>query len=152
MTAELQLCDTHLFARFKATFREHWRRQKALSIAGSLSTFQWLEVVVSSLQAVLPADWDAAFAASGALAEQTRVADVLCAKLGWASAPLVPEGLPTVETASLVFPKKMKVNVQAYVSWGCHVPLQMKACDYSRRRRPLPPTFIGTVDHPLTID
>lgn len=152
MTAELQPCDTHLFARFKATFREHWRRQKALSIAGSLSTFQWLEVVVSSLQAVLPADWDAAFAASGALAEQTRVADVLCAKLGWASAPLVPEGLPTVETASLVFPKKMKVNVQAYVSWGCHVPLQMKACDYSRRRRPLPPTFIGTVDHPLTID
>ena len=92
MTAELQLCDTHLFARFKATFREHWRRQKALSIAGSLSTLQWLEVAVSSLQAVLPTDWGAAFAASGALAEQTRVADVLCAKLGWASAPLVPEG------------------------------------------------------------
>ena len=65
MTAELQPCDTHLFARFKATFREHWRRRKALSIAGSLSTLQWLEVVVSTIQAVLPTDWDAAFAGSG---------------------------------------------------------------------------------------
>ena len=97
MTAELQPCDTHLFARFKATFREHWRRQKALS-----------------------------------------------AKLGWTSAPLVPEGLPSVETASLV-------NVQAYVSWGCHAASQMNAFEASRRR-PLPPTFKGTVDHPLTID
>ena len=151
MTAELQPCDTHLFARFKATFREHWRRQKALSIAGSLSTLQWLEVVVSTIQAVLPTDWDAAFAGSGALAEQTRIADVLCAKLGWTSAPLVPEGLPSVETASLVFPRKMKVNVQAYVSWGCHAASQMNAFEASRRR-PLPPTFKGTVDHPLTID
>ena len=107
--------------------------------------------MVSTIQAVLPTDWDAAFAGSGALAEQTRISDALCVKLGWACAPVVPEGLPSVEAASLVFPRKMKVNVQAYVSWGCHTASQMKAFE-ARRRRPLPPTFIGTIDHPLTLD
>ena len=151
MTAELQPCDTHLFARFKSTFQEQWRRQKSLSVAGSVSTHQWLEIVASTIQAVLPTDWEAAFAGSGALAEQTHISDALCMKLGWTCAPVAPEGLPSVQTASLVFPRKMKVHVQAYVSWGCHAAAQMKAFE-ARRRRPLPSTFTGSVHHPLTID
>ena len=38
MTAELQPCDTHLFSRFKSAFQELWRRQRALAVAGSLTT------------------------------------------------------------------------------------------------------------------
>ena len=65
MTAELQPCDTHLFARFKGAFQEVWRRQKSISPAGAVSTMQWLHVVVDAIEAVLPTtDWEAAFAAS----------------------------------------------------------------------------------------
>eukprot|EP00435_Cladocopium_sp_Y103_P012491 s4853_g3.t1 len=102
MTAELQPCDTHLFARFKGAFKETWRRQKAASAAGSVTTMQWLEVVVASIEAVLPAnDWEAAFAAVGAVAEQTRLGDRLCDCLGWRRCPQVPEVLPSVPSASL---------------------------------------------------
>ena len=66
MTAELQPCDTHLFARFKASFREMWRRRKAASAAGSVTTMHWRQVVVAAIEAVLLAnDWEAAFAAGG---------------------------------------------------------------------------------------
>ena len=34
MTAELQPCDTHLFARFKGAFQEVWRRRKSISPGG----------------------------------------------------------------------------------------------------------------------
>ena len=153
MTAELQPCDTHLFARFKAAFKEMWRRRKAASAAGSVTTMQWLEVVVAAIEVVLPAnDWEAAFAAVGAVAEQTCLGERLCDALGWKLCPQVPEGLPSVQSASLVFPKKMKINIEAYLCWDSVPASQIGLLDYVRsRRRPLPASFIGTMDHPLTL-
>ena len=106
------------------------------------------------IEVVLPAnDWEAAFAAVGAVAEQTCLGERLCDALGWKLCPQVPEGLPSVQSASLVFPKKMKINIEAYLCWDSVPASQIGLLDYVRsRRRPLPASFIGTMDHPLTLD
>ena len=73
MPPELQPCDT----------QEAWREEKALSLGGSFSTTQWLQIVVRTIHSVLPtADWSKAFAADGALSEQMFPANCLCEKLG----------------------------------------------------------------------
>lgn len=152
MTAELQPCDTHLFARFKEAFKEAWRQQKAIAPGGSVSTAQWIHVVANAIDAVLLcSDWEAAFAAVGALAEQTRLGARFAATLGWRHDVRVPEGFPSVEAVRLVFPKKMKVNIEAYIGHENLVQHCAAFCT-ARRRRPLPASFIGTLDHPLTID
>ncbi|CAJ1410022.1 unnamed protein product, partial [Effrenium voratum] len=91
-----------------------WRRGKAASEAGSISTVQWLEILVAGIQAVLPAtDWEEAFAAVGAVAEQSRLGRRLCDALEWQQVPTAPDGLPSVEAARMIFPKNMKVNLEA---------------------------------------
>ena len=54
MTGDLQPCDTHLFWKFKSAFRNCWRRCKATRIGGSVTTCEWIEVVVAAIQQVLP--------------------------------------------------------------------------------------------------
>ena len=156
MTAVLQPCDTHLFSRFKSAFKEAWRRRKAMSENGSISDRQWLQVVADAIESVLPvADWESAFAAVGALAEQMYLGRKVCEDLGWCQPPKISERLPSVQAASLLFPRKMKVNVEAYINWERDAPLQLKLCEnmtIRARRRPLPATFIGTVECPLTLD
>ena len=152
MTAELQPCDTHLFARFKGAFQEAWRRQKSISPGGAVSTMQWLHVVVDAIEAVLPTtDWEAAFAAVGAVAEQSRLGARLSETLGWSNLAIAPQGFPSVEAARLVFPKNMKINIEAYLGGESLVANPGSFC-VQRRRRPLPATFVGTQEHPLTID
>lgn len=150
MTAELQPCDAYLFWQFKAAFRNAWRREKSNSDGGWISARQWLEVAIFAIEAVLPTtDWEVAFAAVGAVAEQSRMSVRLCHVLGWDQIPTVPEGWPSLEAAKLIFPKNLKVNLEAYVgrdSW------RLTDLVLGRRRRPLPVTFIGTMERPLTID
>lgn len=152
MTAELQPCDTHLFSRFKAAFKEAWRREKALSPGGSVTALQWIHVVVVAIEAVLPTtDWEAAFAAVGALAEQTCLGQRLSTALGWSNVPTVPEGFPSLQAACLIFPRNMKVNVEAYV--GCSSASSVCGlATVQKRRRRLPESFVGTMDRPLTVD
>ena len=110
MTAELQPCDTHLFSRFKASFKEAWRKEKAASAAGAVSVAQWVEIVVAAIRAVLlSTDWEAAFAGDGALAKQARLASTLCEKLGWSNPP--------------------QVNVAAYVAWQSKTVSRKRLCE-----------------------
>ena len=155
MTPELQPCDTHLFSRFKSAFKEAWRDEKALSLGGSISTTQWLQIVVRTIDTVLPtADWSKAFAADGALSEQMFLANSLCEKLGWGQGMQAPEGPPSPDIARLVFPRNMKVNAAAYIDFE-HVATAHNGVfkqSVPRKRRALPSTFIGTLEKPLTID
>lgn len=147
MTAELQPCDVYLFWQFKAAFRNAWRRAKSTSEGGLISTRQWLEVAVVAIEAVLPTtNWEAAFAAVGAVAEQSSMGFRLCNVLGWGQIPTVPEGWPSLEAAKLIFPRNMKVNIHAYIGRDSWRSTELV------RRRPLPATFIGTMECPLTID
>ena len=83
MTGDLQPCDTHLFSKFKAAFREKWRRQKAASANGFVTTQQWLKTVSSTIASVLPTtSWQQAFEATGVLAQQRRLSTNLCQRRG----------------------------------------------------------------------
>ena len=159
MTAELQPCDTHLFSRFKSSFQELWRRQRALAVAGSLTTGEWLLVVGAAIQKVLPATrWRPAFEATGILGRQSGVSASLLRNLSWTHVPTVPAGAPEDAVAAVVFPNRMQVDISSYVLW------QPKSARQKRhrgeevrpqpqepllRRRRLPPTFQRI---PLTLD
>lgn len=122
-------------------------RAKSTSEGGLISTRQWLEVAVVAIEAVLPTtNWEAAFAAVGAVAEQSSMGFRLCNVLGWGQIPTVPEGWPSLEAAKLIFPRNMKVNIHAYIGRDSWRSTELV------RRRPLPATFIGTMECPLTID
>ena len=147
MTAELQPCDTHLFARFKGAFQEAWRRQKAICPGGAVSTMQWLYVVVDAIEAMLPTtDSEAAFAAVGAVAEQSRLEARLSETLESSNLVTAPEGFPCVEAARVVFPKNMKINIEAYLGCESLVGTLGSFC-VRRRRRPLPATFVAPIDN-----
>jgi len=151
MTAELQPCDTHLFSQFKSAFHEAWRREKASSAGGIVTMLQWLHVVAAAVQRVLPStDWKAAFESDGVLARQERLGRKLKEQVGWSEGVVLPGGLPTAEAASLIFPKRLKVDVQAYLTW--HISKRRLPQPTVPVRRPLPPSFRGTLDRPLTLD
>ena len=163
MTGDLQPCDTHLFSKFKAAFREKWRRQKAASANGFVTTQQWLQTVSSTIASVLPTtSWQQAFEATGVLAQQRRLSANLCQRLGWEQAPEVPAGPPCKEAAALIFPKRMKIDVLRYVLWQLKPPEKRKRLLVSvadaaptaplPRRRRLPDSFAATSRTPLTID
>ena len=95
MTGDLQPCDTHLFWKFKSAFRDCWRRCKATRIGGSVTTCEWIEVVVAAIQQVLPANqWRSAFEATGIVANQSGLSLSLMRKLCWTDVPAVPHGPP----------------------------------------------------------
>ena len=132
MTAELQPCDTHLFARFKAAFKEVWRREKAVSAGGSITVRQWVHVAGLALEAkaVMPTD----------------LGQRLCDALGWSNAPMLSEGWPSVQVAKLIFPRNLKTNVESYIGGDTIGSFSAFATE-QRRRRPLPSSFVGTMDH-----
>eukprot|EP00434_Breviolum_minutum_P041390 symbB.v1.2.036816.t1/scaffold5285.1/size28895/3 len=159
MTAELQPCDTHLFSRFKSAFQELWRRQRALAVAGSLTTAEWLLVVGAAIQKVLPATrWRPAFEATGILGQQSRVSASLLRNLSWTHVPTVPAGAPEGAVAAVVFPNGMQVDISSYVLWQPQSARRKRHRDEEAlpqpqepllRRRRLPPTFQRI---PLTLD
>ena len=159
MTAELQPCDTHLFSRFKSAFQELWRRQRALAVAGSLTTAEWLLVVGAAIQKVLPATrWRPAFEATGILGQQSRVSASLLRNLSWTHVPTVPAGAPEDAVAAVVFPNGMQVDISSYVLWQPQSARRKRHRDEEAlpqpqepllRRRRLPPTFQRI---PLTLD
>ena len=160
MTGDLQPCDTHLFWKFKSAFRDCWRRCKATRIGGSVTTCEWIEVVVAAIQQVLPAhQWRSAFEANGILANQSGLSLSLMRKLCWTDVPAVPHGPPENHIAAQVFPKRMRINVNSYVLWQSKsssskrsqpdVPEAAGQQEPLPRRRRLPPTFQRI---PITLD
>ena len=118
MTAYLQPCDTHLFAKFKHAFRRLWRECRSLSPDGAISMRSWVQVVCSAIQRVLPqTHWREAFVSNGLLERQRGLSARLRMALGLDDAVDVPRGPPSAKQALCVFPKGMKLNVLSYVLW-----------------------------------
>ena len=64
---------------------------------------------------------------------------------------MASQGFPSVQAGRLLFPKNMKINIEAYLGCESLVANRSSFC-VQRRRRPLPATVVGTLEHPLTID
>ena len=118
LTAFLQPCDTHLFAMFKKTFWNGWRKRKSEAIDGSVSTADWLQIIADTIAKVLPSTtWIKAFRAVGILDQQRVLSLKLAEKLGFDGALDLPSMLPSVEDAQCIFPSNMKLDVLSYLTW-----------------------------------
>ena len=118
LTAFLQPCDTHLFAMFKKTFWNGWRKRKSEAIDGSVSTAEWLQIIADTIAKVLPrTTWIKAFRAVGILDQQRVLSLKLAEKLGFDGALDLPSMLPSVEDAQCIFPSNMKFDVLSYLTW-----------------------------------
>ena len=118
LTAFLQPCDTHLFAMFKKTFWNGWRKRKSEAIDGSVSTAEWLQIIADTIAKVLPrTTWIKAFRAVGILDQQRVLSLKLAEKLGFDGALDLPSMLPSVEDAQCIFPSNMKLDVLSYLTW-----------------------------------
>ena len=96
LTRCLQPADTDLFSRLKEKIAELYRSQQSMSVDGKISPAQWLEILGSSLQSILPAvKWSRAFAKVGASNWQKDVCQSLLFEFGWPSVPTIPPGPPT---------------------------------------------------------
>ncbi|CAL1161340.1 unnamed protein product [Cladocopium goreaui] len=119
LTRCLQPADTDLFSRLKEKIAELYRSQQSMSVDGKISPAQWLEILGSSLQSILPAvKWSRAFAKVGASNWQKDVCQSLLFEFGWPSVPTIPPGPPTESEARDIFPKgRSKLDVLSYVHW-----------------------------------
>ena len=83
LTRCLQPADTDLFSRLKEKIAELYRSQQSMSVDGKISPAQWLEILGSSLQSILPAvKWSRAFAKVGASNWQKDVCQSLLFEFG----------------------------------------------------------------------
>ena len=118
LTRLLQPADVAVFGQLKQKFAELYQAKKADNTAGKVLPLEWLHVLGSAVQAILPAvKWSHAFGKVGALNHQTDVPASVYAELGWCSPPKIPDGPPTEMEARAVFPKGRNLNVMAYVMW-----------------------------------
>ena len=119
LTRCLQPADTDLFSRLKEKIAELYRSQQSMSVDGKISPAQWLEILGSSLQSILPAvKWSRAFAKVGASNWHKDVCQSLLFEFGWSSVPTIPPGPPTESEARDIFPKgRSKLDVLSYVHW-----------------------------------
>ena len=157
MTADLQPCDTHVFAQFKARLREMWRREKSMSFRGVISTQRWVGLISRAVSEVLlKKSWQAAFEANGVLSGQLCLSQRLRQKLGWTEVPEDLAGPPTEAEAAEIFPKRMRLDVLSYVLWepkshrekraragACVRSVASGSGLVARGRRILPETFLS---------
>ena len=118
LTRCLQPADTDLFSRLKEKIAELYRSQQSMSVDGKISPAQWLEILGSSLQSILPAvKWSRTF--QGWCFELAKgCVPSLLFEFGWPSVPTIPPGPPTESEARDIFPKgRSKLDVLSYVHW-----------------------------------
>lgn len=118
LTRLLQPADVSVFGQLKQKFAELYQAKKADDTSGKVQPLEWLDVLGSTLQTILPAvRWSHAFRKIGALNHQADVPPSVYAELGWSTPPKIPDGPPTEMEARAVFPKGRNLNVMAYVMW-----------------------------------
>ena len=160
LTAYLQPCDTHVFAKFKRSFRDIWRERRSNLPGGVVTDLCWLEIVFEAIQTALAtASWRGAFLSTGILEQQRRVSNRLRGAFGFARGVEFGDNPLTAEEASAIFPKRSKADHLSYVLWQPKSHRLQKERGQVRpgpvtppsspKRRKLPPTF-GAV--PRTID
>ena len=149
MTRWLQPCDTHLFAAFKRTLTDNWRRKKSEIINGCVDTETWLHVILSTIRETVQADWAHAFQSIGLSDQQAQLSPHLFQTLGWEAPCCLPLTQITLEEARSIFPARTRLDFMSYIQW---VPAAKRAgstCAQPKaahpKRRKLPPTFRGRV-------
>ena len=118
MTAYLQPCETHVFAKFEHAFRKLWRERRSLSPDGAISMRAWMQVVSSAIQQILTRTcWREAFVSNGLLERQQGLSARLRTVLELDDAVDLPREPPSAKKASriFIFPKRMKLNVLSYL-------------------------------------
>ena len=86
LTRLLQPADIALFGQLKQKLAELYLAKKADNATGKIHPLEWLDVLGSTLQTVLPAvRWSHAFQKVGALNGQTDVPSSVFADLGWSA-------------------------------------------------------------------
>ena len=130
LTRVLQPLDTHVFAQYKRTLREKWREVRAASATGEVGTREWLSMIASSIRQVLQGvRWKSAFQEAGVLEHQAHISPRVLQEMGGLERlPALCPGPPTQEEVALVFPKRFKANLMAYVNWKT-LPVQGPAAD-----------------------
>ena len=160
LTAYLQPCDTHVFAKFKRSFRDIWRERRSNLPGGVVTDLCWLEIVFEAIQTALAtASWRGAFLSTGILEQQRRVSNRLRGAFGFARGVEFGDNPLTAEEASAIFPKRSKADHLSYVLWQPKSHRLQKERGQVRpgpvtppsspKRRKLPPTFGAA---PRTID
>ena len=118
LTAYLQPCDTHVFAKFKRSFRDIWRERRSNLPGGVVTDLCWLEIVFEAIQTALAtASWRGAFLSTGILEQQRRVSNRLRGAFGFARGVEFGDNPLTAEEASAIFPKRSKADHLSYVLW-----------------------------------
>jgi hypothetical protein len=144
LTHLLQPCDTHVFSRFKAAFREAWLDQKLQSPDGTISVESWLEVLCRTVETVIyGTNWHHAFLSDGILERQKQMGQKLATALGLDSAVQMPQTLPTAEEAACIYPARMKLDLVGYLTWSTKTGRKRKEVEEgapsSSSKGPAPP-------------
>ena len=119
MTAFLQPCDTHVFAKFKFAYRKAWQEEKSRAPGGHVSTVCWLQLVCGVVQKIVSqGNWQKAFLATGILESQQQMSSQLLSDLGFHAAAAAPSGAPSEQAAACIFPRcSKKLDIISYILW-----------------------------------
>lgn len=118
LTSFLQPCDAHVFAFFKQIVRRAWVDEKSHREKGAICTEIWLKVVCDAIRKVfVETTWRKAFLADGVLDGQQSMPLHLVQALGFDTCVEVPRVLPTFQEASCIFPARMTVDIEGYLTW-----------------------------------
>ena len=119
MTAFLQPCDTHVFAKFKFAYRKAWQEEKSRAPGGHVSTVCWLQLVCGVVQKIVSqGNWQKAFLAAGILESQQQMSSQLLSDLGFQAAVAAPSGAPSEQAAACIFPRRSKkLDIISCILW-----------------------------------
>ena len=117
LTPWLQPLDSHVFRQFRAKLQELWLSCKSAAQDGEVSTCAWLQLVNEAVQQVVVGrNWAYAFRRAGVLG-QDELSQRLLKAFNWSVPPKVALSLPAAGQAAAMFPRRRKVNVEAWVHW-----------------------------------
>eukprot|EP00435_Cladocopium_sp_Y103_P002662 s3000_g1.t1 len=121
-TSWLQPLDLFVFRSFRAKMEQLLVTAKCGEAAGFKGnlTLSWLRILKDAVQQVIcNRPHKAAFEKAGVSCRQQRMCSRVARGLGWTSQDEVPETLPTVHQAALLFPQKRKCyDVGAWLHFG----------------------------------
>lgn len=126
LTKFLQPADVALFGRLKERFASMYCQKKSSCLSGQLKPIEYLELLGSCLQSILPAvKWIRTFQKVGVVGFQNDMGAALLSELGLPNPLELPGGLPTEEEISGTFPRRRNVAaILALVLWNADRPVR----------------------------
>lgn len=112
MTALLQPCDTHAFARYKRFLRKEWCGPQSVTTS---RMFHMIKLVIRAIKDVLEENsWKKAFDANGLGRSLVHVCGRIRRHLELTSMPTVPASRPTQELLKLCWPRNQEPHAAAW--------------------------------------